>query len=1197
MQLSPYGGLGGLRGELMSNNPYQPKPGMAQQLGRQQMSAPDMSGHRADVQARYGLTDEETTAAIESKGQSLGGRSPVPGATSYDGTPLGAQQDPEQMINVDRRRQMDMQQEMLAMRQPGQQFGPPQNIAYQQHEQRKLPGFAKPLSSAPSEQGTGGGLADQEWRLKIEPVEMSMGGRIPGYQNGGDIPPPPIPEAPLFAKRRKTMGGRLSHGVPIGELGEGYGQEQIDAGESPFPMGYLKKRGVLMRSPGTPENVAAREELDRTLGRDMDPLEYLKHMMELRKLYYEPTEDNPEGWPMPTTRRYGGGIVGLAHGGMVPGYAHGGEVPGYFLGGLWKGIKSLGEKGLQYAPQIMGLIGDEIPGFNKLSGLGRAAVGALAKQGSNKLSGGKFNLREALSDANRVRTVESAKDRIRDSLGRDIGGPEGRRTVEEMMKGGSGEGWERSAASGDRYEPTFIADEKGSGSMWKDIFTDSDAAKTALEAALDISPLEMMALNFTEQERKRGEQGESTGNLGFDPMSTVGRRMPTSMSAVSGRPATSAPDIASQLTYGNMPADYTGRAEGGMIPGYQYGGMYGEEEGGGEFGLEQYLPKTVYGSRRSRSRRSRAEAPPENIEPLLPPPIVPPIVPPPNPLIPAPVGPDEPVEPAGSIPVPDVPVSAPASYQHLGQVDDQFVDEVEQVLPRTTKSIPATDISSWQPEPTEGGENSLDVMTSAQGSEAAAEAAAEAVNARQRQEAADYAMRNKDYSDLSFEDEVKRQKKEKQTEAKKELIATNELDPDDRGEQVEEMGEVDEQELYTIDDKKAANMKKDAGLTPSGKIDLNTGEVTKNQEYIDANTQYMGEHYGQGSSSAANTMRVMPGSTNPTYGTSNQFSGAGSGFYGENKWFDPNAKEVAAKGISGLNPHELPRTAADFKKTGDKAGADLLARLGKAEGGMIESIGPMLESITPEDMQALMMASEQLDSPNSRDVVASIMRKYQLSATDLNQMLEILRAEMQSAQQPMQAGGLIDDIPGYGIGGALKKALKVASFGAAQLLPEEIRDPLNKAGLAVLPYAAKAIPGVGHVASAALKPITGAVSNKIDADRARDSIADSMNYGQQEYQEGGLINGGGGDAMSDDIYVNAQMEANGDTQKIAVSAGEYIVPGDVVSHLGSGNTDGGADVMDQFIEDVRVQRTGTPVQPDPIDLSDVLPDTYGDRYV
>jgi len=97
-------------------------------------------------------------------------------------------------------------------------------------------------------------------------------------------------------------------------------------------------------------------------------------------------------------------------------------------------------------------------------------------------------------------------------------------------------------------------------------------------------------------------------------------------------------------------------------------------------------------------------------------------------------------------------------------------------------------------------------------------------------------------------------------------------------------------------------------------------------------------------------------------------------------------------------------------------------------------------------------------------------------------------------------------------------------------------------------------------------------------------------------QEGGLINGGGGDAMADDIYVNATMNANGDKQTIAVSAGEYIVPGDVVGHLGSGNTERGADVMDQFVTDVRMDRTGTAIQPDPIDLSEVVPLSYGERY-
>ena len=148
MQLSPYGGLGGLRGELMSNNPYQPKPGMAQQLNRQQMSAPDMSGHRADVQARYGLTDEETTTAIESKGQSLAGRSPVQGATSYYGKPLETWDSPDTqqlgpMIEGDRRRELEAQQQrMVDMRSPGQRFEPPQNIGYPPNEEPNSHGCA-----------------------------------------------------------------------------------------------------------------------------------------------------------------------------------------------------------------------------------------------------------------------------------------------------------------------------------------------------------------------------------------------------------------------------------------------------------------------------------------------------------------------------------------------------------------------------------------------------------------------------------------------------------------------------------------------------------------------------------------------------------------------------------------------------------------------------------------------------------------------------------------------------------------------------------------------------------------------------------------------------------------------------------------------------------------------------------------------
>ena len=84
-------------------------------------------------------------------------------------------------------------------------------------------------------------------------------------------------------------------------------------------------------------------------------------------------------------------------------------------------------------------------------------------------------------------------------------------------------------------------------------------------------------------------------------------------------------------------------------------------------------------------------------------------------------------------------------------------------------------------------------------------------------------------------------------------------------------------------------------------------------------------------------------------------------------------------------------------------------------------------------------------------------------------------------------------------------------------------------------------------------------------------------------QLGGLIPGNG-DAMADDIITMAD-EGTSDAQKIAVSSGEYVVAGDVVSGLGSGNTDAGAEVLDQLQDDVRINRTGTPQQPPPMNLS------------
>ena len=75
-------------------------------------------------------------------------------------------------------------------------------------------------------------------------------------------------------------------------------------------------------------------------------------------------------------------------------------------------------------------------------------------------------------------------------------------------------------------------------------------------------------------------------------------------------------------------------------------------------------------------------------------------------------------------------------------------------------------------------------------------------------------------------------------------------------------------------------------------------------------------------------------------------------------------------------------------------------------------------------------------------------------------------------------------------------------------------------------------------------------------------------------QTEGVIDGAGG-GMDD--MVQGMI---GDQQRVAVSPGEYIVAADVVSGLGDGNTDSGADRLDKMVDMVRMQKNGTLKQPD-----------------
>lgn len=87
---------------------------------------------------------------------------------------------------------------------------------------------------------------------------------------------------------------------------------------------------------------------------------------------------------------------------------------------------------------------------------------------------------------------------------------------------------------------------------------------------------------------------------------------------------------------------------------------------------------------------------------------------------------------------------------------------------------------------------------------------------------------------------------------------------------------------------------------------------------------------------------------------------------------------------------------------------------------------------------------------------------------------------------------------------------------------------------------------------------------------------------------GGIASGrylrGGTDGMADEIPSNI----DGD-QKAALSHGEFVIPADVVSHLGNGNSDAGADKLYQMMDRIRQARTGTKKQGKRIDPDKFVP--------
>ncbi len=94
-----------------------------------------------------------------------------------------------------------------------------------------------------------------------------------------------------------------------------------------------------------------------------------------------------------------------------------------------------------------------------------------------------------------------------------------------------------------------------------------------------------------------------------------------------------------------------------------------------------------------------------------------------------------------------------------------------------------------------------------------------------------------------------------------------------------------------------------------------------------------------------------------------------------------------------------------------------------------------------------------------------------------------------------------------------------------------------------------------------------------------------------KYAHGGIAGahkgyylGGKTDGMADDVP--ARIDGK---QEARLSDGEFVIPADVVSHLGNGNSDAGADQLHSMMDNVRQARTGNPEQGKQINPQQFMP--------
>ena len=123
-----------------------------------------------------------------------------------------------------------------------------------------------------------------------------------------------------------------------------------------------------------------------------------------------------------------------------------------------------------------------------------------------------------------------------------------------------------------------------------------------------------------------------------------------------------------------------------------------------------------------------------------------------------------------------------------------------------------------------------------------------------------------------------------------------------------------------------------------------------------------------------------------------------------------------------------------------------------------------------------------------------------------------------------------------------------------------------------------------NYAAANLKPVAMPKTNMSKLGEIKTGIAAAAGGSIGGYSDGGRMLKGPGDGMSDSIPA-----VIGKKQPARLADGEFVVPADVVSHLGNGSTDAGAKRLYGMMDKVRKARTGKKKQAPAVKAEKYMP--------